>query len=370
MRRSTVRGRWHADGPDGRGWRAALARTSVRPRTRSGSAGRLIRVDPATGAPLPDLTRPRIESVDPEPEADHRVRLPQPVPDRGPSRDERRLGRRRRLGSLEEINRVASRDTTPNFGWPCYEGTVPPLRHRPEPLQQPLQRRRRHAAVLQLRSWRQGRSGRAVPTDERLVDHAGWGSTSECGSVGCLSRRLRRRAVLRRHSAPLHVGDEAGSNGLPDPSRAELFEPTQPGVVDLELGPDGALYYASLDGGQIYPDRLRVRATGAPTARVSASPTTVPRRSTTVARRERVERSRSGRSAQLRLGPRRRRRSSTTRRRAASPGPIRHRGLVRPGGAGHRSGRRVLGQERHGRGRHAARPDDRQPGRRRLVQRQ
>ena len=70
-------------------------RTSARPATRPALDGAILRVDPDTGAALPD--NPNVGSSDAQRAPDRRPRPAQPVPDHGPPRHQRALGRRRRL---------------------------------------------------------------------------------------------------------------------------------------------------------------------------------------------------------------------------------------------------------------------------------
>ena len=66
-----------------------------------------------------------------------------------------------------------------------------------------------------------------------------------------------------------------GANGLPDPSNRATFRPAAANPVDLQVGPDGALYYADFDGGAI----RRIASSTAnqpPIASATASPTNGP----------------------------------------------------------------------------------------------
>ena len=44
----------------------------------------------------------------------------------------------------------------------------------------------------------------------------------------------------------------AGSNGLPDPSQIEILESGIGGPVDMQVGPDGALYYVAIGSGEVH----------------------------------------------------------------------------------------------------------------------
>ena len=85
------------------------------------------------------------------------------------------------------------------------------------------------------------------------------------------SPRLPGRAVLRGLLARLHLGraprrQRAAGHGDADRVRQGASNP-----VDLEITPAGDILYANLDGGTI--QRIRSTANAAPTARVTANPT-------------------------------------------------------------------------------------------------
>jgi len=62
-----------------------------------------------------------------------------------------------------------------------------------------------------------------------------------------------------------------GANGLPDPANRQTFEAAAANPVDLQIGPDGNLYYADLDGGTIR--RITWSINRSPVAKATASPT-------------------------------------------------------------------------------------------------
>ncbi|HEY6570404.1 MAG TPA: PQQ-dependent sugar dehydrogenase, partial [Candidatus Limnocylindrales bacterium] len=65
----------------------------------------------------------------------------------------------------------------------------------------------------------------------------------------------------------------AGSNGVPDPSTIQGFQPAALTPVGLKMGPDGALYYPHLNGGI---RRIRYTVNLPPTATIAASPLSGP----------------------------------------------------------------------------------------------
>ena len=153
----------------------------------------------------------------------------------------------------EEINRVADPlGSVENFGWPCYEGVGRQAGYDGlnvdicETLYAAGLRRGR-GAVLHLQPQRAGRQRRDLP-DRQLVDR---GPGLLPGRA--VPRRLRRRALLRRLLARLHLGDVPRRRRAAEPehARAHVRSRRRPTRSTCEIGPDGALYYANFDGGTI-----------------------------------------------------------------------------------------------------------------------
>jgi len=65
---------------------------------------------------------------------------------------------------------------------------------------------------------------------------------------------------------------KAGANGLPDPSQLSVFVSGSPGVVALEIGPGGDLFYADFDNGKIHRVSF-LSSNNPPVAAASGSPT-------------------------------------------------------------------------------------------------
>jgi uncharacterized repeat protein (TIGR01451 family) len=65
-----------------------------------------------------------------------------------------------------------------------------------------------------------------------------------------------------------------GGNGLPNPSNRATFQAPAANPVDLQVGPDGALYYADFDGGTIR--RIAYALNQPPIASATGSPTNGP----------------------------------------------------------------------------------------------
>ena len=242
----------NADGaigpPDSQGGALRAQASGARPASRSSLDGAILRIDPDA----PDVQRP-LER--------RRLRLPQPVPLHVPAGHERDLDGRRRLERLGgdqprpgrrhgaqlrlAVLRGRRRDspaTTRSTSTTCEtlyaEGSATP-------------------PYFTYNHARHGRRRRRCATG-RLVDLG----------VTLLHRHARSR---RRTAAALFFGDYARDciwfmplgrrRRCPTRRRAQLFAGGAAGPVFLTEGPDGALYYADLDGGDDPPDRLR-RADG------------------------------------------------------------------------------------------------------------
>ena len=173
----------------------------------------------------------------------------------------------------EEINRIPDplSPTVRNFGWPCYEGdgrmaaydtlnlnsceslytqgasaVTPPYFHvRPRPAQ---------IAGDRL-------PGRHVVDHRRRVLHR---------------QPVPGRSTATRCSSPTTRAAASSScprarTGCPTRATAQVFAAGAAGPVDIQMGPDGALYYVDLEGGTIrriaYP-----AGNDTPTARATATP--------------------------------------------------------------------------------------------------
>ena len=64
-----------------------------------------------------------------------------------------------------------------------------------------------------------------------------------------------------------------GANGLPDPNSRATFRPAAPNPVDIQVGPDGALYYIDYEGGAIRRIASSTISNQPPIASATASPT-------------------------------------------------------------------------------------------------
>jgi glucose/arabinose dehydrogenase len=151
----------------------------------------------------------------------------------------------------EEINRIQNpTDATPkNFGWPCYEGVARQAGYDA------------HDLSICENLYTQSQ---ATTAPFYAYNHADRVVNGETCSVGTSS--ITGLAFYKGGNYPanylgaLFFADYsrgciwvmfAGSNGLPDPSQIATFVDGAAGPVDLQIGPNGDLFYADLNGNSI-----------------------------------------------------------------------------------------------------------------------
>ena len=231
-----------------------------------------------------------------------------------PARHQRVWAGRRRLERLggDQPHRQPG-GVRENFGWPCYEGAAAGR----------LRRRSTSASASRLYAGRGAPRRRTTPTTTpprscraRAARPAAPRSPGSPSTTAAPSRPLRRRAVLRRLRAPLHLGDVPGADGA-RPGRASVRRPARrastsrsarAATSSTSTSP-AARSGASARRRQPGPDRGR----DAPRR---------PRRRSAHGhvRRPRLDRPRR-RRPRVRLGPRRRRRVRRRRRQAVVDAP-------------------------------------------------
>ena len=233
--------------------------------------GALLRVDPATGAALPD--NPNAASGDPN------ARRIVAYGMRNPFRFGVRPGTGEvwigdvGWGTWEEIERLQSPTAAvTNFGWPCYEGSGRQSGYDSANLSicENLYAAGTGAVQAPLFAWNHGSQvvpGEGCPT----------GSSSAAGIAfepanGSYPSEYRGALFFADYSRDCIWAMLPGSNGVPDPARIRTFAAGAANPVQLQIGPGGDLFYADFDGGTI----RRVSFTPAnqpPTAVATATPT-------------------------------------------------------------------------------------------------
>jgi glucose/arabinose dehydrogenase/PKD repeat protein len=243
--------------------------------------GTVIRVDPATGAGLPD--NPMAASADPNARRIIAYGL------RNPFRFTQRPGTNELwIGDVgwntwEEINRVTSPTdaAVENFGWPCYEGAP----------QASVRQAGYDSANLSICESLYAAGPAAVTAPYFAYNHSNQvvpGETCPTGSSSVAGLEFEFAAQTDHYPAEyddaLFFADysrdciwamQKGGNGLPAPGQIRTFVAGAANPVGLETGPGGDLFYVDFDGGTI----RRITYTAAnqpPTAVAMANPTTGP----------------------------------------------------------------------------------------------
>jgi glucose/arabinose dehydrogenase/PKD repeat protein len=235
--------------------------------------GTVIRVDPATGAGLPN--NPMAGS------ADANARRIVAYGLRNPFRFTARPGTSELWAGdvgwndWEEINRVLNPtdSTVENFGWPCYEGNgrqsgydsanlsiCENLYGQPGAETRPYHAYHHSAKVV---------ADDTCPTGSSSIA----GLAFEFNSGNSFPAEYDDALFFADYSRDCIWVMRKGADGHPAPGLIRPFVQQAANPVNLEMGPDGNLYYPDFDGGRIQ----RIRYVGsAPTAVATASPTSGP----------------------------------------------------------------------------------------------
>ena len=255
---------------EGGALRSQDLRTSGDPVSLDGS---IIRVDPATGQALPD--NPLANS----PDANARRIIAHGL--RNPFRFTVRPGTSELwLGDVgwndwEEINRILNPTDAmvENFGWPCYEGNnrqsgydaanlsiCENLYGQPGADTKPHHAYHHSSKVV---------SDDACPTGSSSIA----GLTFEFNSGSAYPAEYDDALFFADYSRDCIWVMRKGADGHPAPGLIRPFVQGAANPVNLEMGPDGNLYYADFDGGTIRRIEYTASPNRPPTAVATASPT-------------------------------------------------------------------------------------------------
>jgi len=213
--------------------------------------GAILRVDPATGTARSD--NPLINNADPN--ARRIVAYGQRNPFRftiRPSTNEIWVGNVGG-GATEEINRVSNPtgSVVENFGWPCYEGTK---RYAPFD----------NADLNMCENMYAQANAVTAPyyAYTRSQELVAGEFTAGCNAGATISGLAfyTTGPYPDEYDDALFFGDysrnciwamQKGADGLPNPTKLNTFAAGAATPVDLEIGPDGDLFYVDIGGGTI-----------------------------------------------------------------------------------------------------------------------
>ena len=239
---------------EGGSLRSQDARTTFDP---TGLNGSIIRIDPDTGAGLPD--NPFAASAD----ANQKRIVAYGM--RNPFRFTMRPGTSEPwIGDVgqdtwEEIDRLVTPadSIADNFGWPCYEGVgrQPSFDGADLNLCETLYSSGSVVSpYLTYNHAAQVVSGEGCPTGSSSI------SGMAFSQAGSYPTAYNGALFFADYSRKCIWAMLPGTNGLPDPTRVQTFDSGASGPVKLAVGPQGELYYADLDGGTIH----RITSNGTP----------------------------------------------------------------------------------------------------------
>jgi glucose/arabinose dehydrogenase/PKD repeat protein len=214
-----------------------------------GVNGAILRVDPATGAGLPD--NPMASSSDPNARriVGYGLRNPFRMTTR-PGTNEVWIGD---VGwsEWEEIDRLVSPTAAPvdNFGWPCYEGDGRQSAYDAANLAVCEDLYAAGTGAVVAPYFRYHHNELVLPNDVCPKGGSSVAGTSFAfASGGSYPAEYRGALFFADYSRRCIWAIPTGANGLPDISKRRTFVGGAAQPVDLEIGPGGDLFYVDLGG--------------------------------------------------------------------------------------------------------------------------
>jgi PKD repeat protein len=232
--------------------------------------GAVIRVDPATGDALPDNPNASSSDLNARRIVAYGLRNPFQFTFR-PLTNELWIDD---VGwdSWEEVNRAPSPTTQVlNFGWPCYEGNGPQPGYQSAGLNMCTSLYSAGTATPPYYTWSHSAhmvAGDSCPTGSSsstgVAFYTGAGNYPSSYVNGLFFADYARSCISFM---------PVGSSGLPDPSQVRSFASSAPNPVDLEIGPNGNLFYIDIWNGAVHEIKYSGAANNPPIASATASPT-------------------------------------------------------------------------------------------------
>jgi glucose/arabinose dehydrogenase/PKD repeat protein len=215
----------------------------------AGLNGAILRVDPATGAGLPD--NPMASSSDPNARriVAHGLRNPFRITTR-PGTNEVWIGDVG-WGDWEEIDRLVSPTSEPvdNFGWPCYEGDGRQNSYDAANLSICENLYNAGTGAVVAPYFRYHHNELVVPNDVcPLGGSSVAGTAFAFSSGGSYPAEYRSALFFADYTRRCIWAVPVGADGLPDISKRRTFVGGAAQPVDLQIGPGGDLFYVDLGG--------------------------------------------------------------------------------------------------------------------------
>jgi uncharacterized repeat protein (TIGR01451 family) len=232
-------------------------RTAGEPRVLNGS---ILRIDPATGAAAPG--NPMGGSSDPNEQRiiGYGLRNPFRMMIKPGTNDVwiADVG----WNAWEEINHIPDITTARNFGWPCFEGDFSQYTgHNICPTQA--------QTTAPFFSYEHGVS--VVPNDGCVTGSSAIAGMAFYAGASNYPSNYNNALFFSDYSRDCMWVMFPGGNGDPDPTTRIAFASNAAGPVDLQIGPDGNVYYADFDGGRIMRINYGLSAIAVATSPTSGS---------------------------------------------------------------------------------------------------